>query len=107
MTKDGSFKRAVRRHAERTNKSYTQALATMRNDEFEAQFRQTGIASLPAHLEATYHIDVDGFASLEPHGNGVIRVDRRDAPPWIARVFESSRPRKCVEGDVALLRYLE
>lgn len=107
MTKDGSFKRAVRRHAASTNKSYTHALATMRNEEFEAQFRQTGIGALPAHLAATYGIDVDGIASLEPHGDGVIRVDRRDGPPWIARVFASSRPREYAEGDVGLLRHLE
>ena len=107
MTKDGSFKRAVRRHAASTNKTYTEALATMRNDEFEARFKRSGTATLPAHLEATYGITVEGIASLEPHGEGVIGVDRSDGPSWIARVFEQARPMARVQGDVALLRYLQ
>src|SRR5687767_9581593 len=91
MTRDKTFKQAVRRHAASTGKSYTQALATMRNDEFEAKFAWTGTARLPAHLEATYGIKVEGIAMLEPHGEGVIGVDRSDGPAWVARVFTKPR----------------
>src|ERR671920_51239 len=92
MTRDGSFKRAVRRYAEATNRTYTQALASMRNDEFEARFKWTGTARLPAHLESRYGICVEGVSLLEPHGEGVIGVDRSDGPAWVARVFPKPRP---------------
>lgn len=108
MTRDGSFKRAVRRHAASSNKTYTQALTTMRSDEFDAQtFTRTGTSALPAHLEARYGIRVASIKSLEPHGDGVIRIDRHDGPAWIARVFSKTRHMDRVEGDVALLRYLD
>jgi hypothetical protein len=38
---------------------------------------------------------------------GVLRVERRDGPDWIARVFPASRPLDASEGDAAILQFLE
>lgn len=37
----------------------------------------------------------------------MFRVDRRDGDPWIARVFPPARSKTAVEGDAAILRFLE
>ncbi|MGP8159628.1 MAG: hypothetical protein ACLQGJ_00165, partial [Candidatus Dormibacteria bacterium] len=37
---------------------------------------------------------------------GVLRVDRRDGPSWVARVFPASRPLGAVEGDALILQPL-
>ena len=41
------------------------------------------------HLEACHGIAVAGLAPLDL---GVYRVDRRDGPAWVARVFPAARP---------------
>ena len=41
------------------------------------------------------------------HKTYVFRIDRRDGGPWIARAFPPARPRAGVEGDAAILRFLE
>jgi hypothetical protein len=59
---------------------------------------------LPAHLEARYGIQVARLTELDL---GVYRVDRRDGPDWVARVFAADRPLAAAEGDAALLQSLE
>jgi aminoglycoside phosphotransferase (APT) family kinase protein len=59
---------------------------------------------LGAHLAETYGVQV---AAIDPLDVGVFRVDRRDGPAWVARVFPAARPIEGVEGDAAILRALE
>ena len=62
-----------------------------------------GIPALPAHLAATYGIEVAQIAQLDL---GVYRVDRADGAGWVARVFPRSRPRRHADGDADVLRTL-
>ena len=41
------------------------------------------------------------------HSTYVFRIDRHDGSPWVARAFPPARPRAGVEGDAAILRFLE
>ena len=41
------------------------------------------------------------------HKTYVFRIDRNDGAPWVARAFPSARPCAGVEGDAAVLRFLE
>ncbi len=41
------------------------------------------------------------------HKTYVFRIDRRGGDPWVARAFPPARPRRGVEGDAAILRFLE
>jgi Ser/Thr protein kinase RdoA (MazF antagonist) len=41
------------------------------------------------------------------HKTYVFRIDRKDGGPWVARAFPPARPRASVEGDAAILRFLE
>jgi len=65
-----------------------------------------GVATerLPSHLEERYGISVASVAGLDV---GVLRVERRDGPSWVARVFAARRPIEAVEGDARILRALE
>lgn len=67
-------------------------------------YNRDGLEQLPDHLNNTYGIDVAGVEALDV---GVMRVDRRDGPTWVARVFSSLRPAKATAADAAVLRYLE
>ncbi len=44
---------------------------------------------------------------LSVHKTYVFRIDRRGGDPWVARAFPPARPRRGVEGDAAILRFLE
>ena len=44
---------------------------------------------------------------VSQHNDHVFRVDRGDGEPWIARVYPPARPEAGVEGDAAILRFLE
>ncbi len=106
MTKDGSFKRIVRRHAADTGQRYTEALTDLeglgaRMDHAPAAER------LLAHLRDHHEIEPVAATRLSVHKTYVFRVDRRDGDPWVARAFPSARPRSGVEGDAAILRFLE
>lgn len=64
--------------------------------------------SLPAgqvvrHLESAYGTRVEGVAELD---RDVFRVERRDGPAWVVRVFPPQRPVDAVEGDATILRNL-
>src|ERR1035438_8738988 len=57
---------------------------------------------LPSHLESRYGSRVAQLTELDL---GVFRVDRRDGPSWVARVFPAARPLEEVQGDAAILRF--
>src|SRR5271169_5923131 len=106
MTKDASFKRVVRRHAEETGQRYTEALTDLEG--LAARMDHEPVADrLPAHLRDRYGIDPVAATKLSVHKTYVFRIERKDGDPWVARAFPPARPRAGVEGDAAILRFLE
>jgi Ser/Thr protein kinase RdoA (MazF antagonist) len=106
MTKNSSFKKVVRRHAEQTGQRYTEALTGLEG--LGARMHHEPVAErVLAHLHDRYGIDPIGATKLSVHKTYVFRVDRRDGDPWVARAFPPARPRAGVEGDAAILRFLE
>jgi len=106
MTKDASFKKVVRRHAEETGQRYTEALTDLEG--LGARMDHEPIAEqLLAHLRDHYGIDPVAATKLSVHKTYVFRIDRNDGEPWVARAFPPARPRAGVEGDAAVLRFLE
>lgn len=106
MTKDGSFKKVVRRHAAATGQRYTEALTDLEG--LSARMHHEPAADrLLAHLRDRYGIDPKAATKLSVHKTYVFRIDRYDGDPWIARAFPPARPRAGVEGDAAVLRFLE
>ena len=106
MTKQGSFKKVVRRHAAETGERYTEALTDLEG--LDARMHHEPAAErLLAHLRGHYGIDAVGATKLSVHNTYVFRIDRSDGDPWVARAFPPARPRAGVEGDAATLRYLE
>lgn len=59
---------------------------------------------LGQHLEERYGVEV---AEIAPLDQGVVRVDRRDGRPWVARVFAAERPHAGVREDAEILRALD
>jgi Ser/Thr protein kinase RdoA (MazF antagonist) len=106
MTKHGSFKKVVRRHAHDTGQRYTEALTDLEGLETRL-FHKPVAERLLAHLRDHYRIDAVAATKASRHNDHVFRIDRRDGDPWIARVFPPARPRAGVEGDAAILRFLE
>jgi Ser/Thr protein kinase RdoA (MazF antagonist) len=105
MTKDGGFKKAVRRHAAETGQRYTEAKADLEG--VEARMDHSPVAErLIAHLRDRYGIDAVGATPLSQHVNYVIRIERNDGDPWVARAFPPARPRIGAEGDASILRFL-
>jgi Ser/Thr protein kinase RdoA (MazF antagonist) len=74
------------------------------DETLHAMYTRVGLDDLPRHLAEVHGIEVAGVTRLDV---GVLRVDRRDGPPWVARVFSSRRPMAAVEGDAAALRHVE
>lgn len=106
MTRDGKFKRVVRRHAEETGQRYTEALVDLEG--LNARMHHEPVAErLLTHLRETYGIDPKAATKLSVHNTYVFRIDRSDGDPWVARAFPPARPRAGVEGDAAVLRFLE
>ena len=62
---------------------------------------------LLAHLRDSYGVEPVTASKVSSHNDHVFRVDLRDGGPWIARVFPAARPIAGVEGDAAILRYLQ
>jgi Ser/Thr protein kinase RdoA (MazF antagonist) len=62
---------------------------------------------LLAHLRDRYGLDPVSATKLSVHKTYVFRIDRHDGDPWVARAFPPARPRAGVEGDAAILRFLE
>ena len=106
MTKDGSFKKVVRRHAQDTGQRYTEALTDLEGLDARL-FHKPTAERLLAHIRDHYRIDAIAATKASRHNDHVFRIDRRDGDPWIARVFPPARPKAGVEGDAAILRFLE
>ena len=68
------------------------------------QHKKVGDRGPDEHLRESYAIAVGGLAQLD---RDVVRVDMRDGPSWVARVFPASRDPAGAEGDAAILRALE
>ncbi len=105
MTKDGSFKKVVRRHAEATGQRYTEALTDLR-DLGARMNHEPAAERLLAHLRDRYGTEPVAATRLSVHKTYVFRVDHQDGSRWVARVFPPARPRARVEGDAAILRFL-
>jgi Ser/Thr protein kinase RdoA (MazF antagonist) len=106
MTKDASFKKAVRRHAQETGQRYTEALTDLQG--LGARMQHEPVPEqLLAHLRRRYGIDPVAATRLSVHKTYVFRIDRNDGSPWVARAFPPARPRAGAEGDAAILRFLE
>jgi len=106
MTKDASFKKVVRRHADETGQRYTDALTDLGG--LGARMHHEPVPErLLAHLRDRYGIDPATATKLSVHKTYVFRIDRNDGGPWVARAFPPARPRAGVEGDAAILRFLE
>src|ERR1700728_385358 len=106
MTRDASFKKVVRRHAEETGQRYTEALTDLEG--LGARMNHEPVAELLlAHLRDRYSIDAVAATKLSVHKTYVFRIDRNDGSPWVARALPPARPRAGVAGDAAILRFLE
>jgi Ser/Thr protein kinase RdoA (MazF antagonist) len=106
MTKHGGFKKVVRRHAQDTGQRYTEALTDLEGLGARV-FHEPVAERLLAHLREHHGIDPVAATKASQHNDHVFRIDRGDGDPWIARVFPPARPRASVEGDAAILRFLE
>ena len=106
MTKHGSFKKVVRRHAEETGQRYTEALTDLEGLDARMNHEPAG-EQLVAHLRDCYGIDAVTATQLSVHNNNIFRIDRNDGQAWIARAYPPARPRAGVEGDAGILRFLE
>jgi Ser/Thr protein kinase RdoA (MazF antagonist) len=54
-----------------------------------------------------YGIDAVAATKVSRHNDHVFYIERRDGGAWIARVFPPARPKAGVEGDAAIMRFLE
>jgi Ser/Thr protein kinase RdoA (MazF antagonist) len=106
MTKDGSFKKVVRHHAQDTGQRYTEALTDL-NGLGARMHHEPAAERLLTHLGDRYGVDPIAATKLSVHKTYVFRIDRGDGEPWVARAFPPARPRAGVEGDAAILRFLE
>ncbi len=106
MTRDGSFKKVVRRHADQTGQRYTQALTDLQGLGTRMHHEPSAERLLP-HLRDRYGIDAVAATKLSVHKTYVFRIESSDGAPWVARAFPPARPRAGAEGDAAILRFLE
>jgi Ser/Thr protein kinase RdoA (MazF antagonist) len=106
MTRDASFKKVVRRHAGQTGQRYTEALMDLEGLDARMNHEPAG-ERLLVHLRDRYGIDAVAATKLSVHKTYVFRIDRDDGEPWVARAFPPGRPRVGVEGDAAILGFLE
>jgi len=112
MTKQGSYKRAVRKRARETGQRYTEARAAMDQGKVPPpNDRRVEYAALKAHLEPRYGIRITSMAGIAfPSWRErpcTVLVKRKDGPPWVARVFSSPTDKVSrVEGDADILRFL-
>lgn len=108
MTKQGSFKRAVRRRARETGERYTEARAAMTKGETaEPPDRPFEHAALKGHLEERYGIRIASMEAIDGHQPATLRVHREDGPDWVARIFSNPADEvRAVQGDAEILRFL-
>jgi hypothetical protein len=96
----------VRRHAAETGQRYTEAKADI--EDLDVRIHHSPVAErLVAHLRDRYGIDAVRATQLSQHVGYVMRIDRHDGEPWVARAFPPARPVSGAEGDAAVLRFLE
>ena len=70
-------------------------------DEFKKRaYQRIGLELLPAHLEQIYGVGVQAVTELD---TGVLRIDRVEGTPWVARVFSAERPLVEAQGDAEIL----
>jgi aminoglycoside phosphotransferase (APT) family kinase protein len=62
---------------------------------------------LLAHIRDHYRIDAVAATRVSSHKTYLFRIDRATGDPWIGRAFPPARPKSGVEGDAAILRFLE
>lgn len=106
MTRDASFKKLVRRHAEETGQRYTEALTDLEG--LGARMNHAPDPErLLAHLRDRYRIEATAATRLSVHKTYVFRIDRKGGEPLVARAFPPARPRVGVEGDAAILGFLQ
>jgi len=74
---------------------------TSRRDTEEARAL---LEKLRVYLEKHYGIRITALNRLD---RGVYRVDRKDGPNWIARVFPAERAVERVQGDAEVLKFLQ
>jgi Ser/Thr protein kinase RdoA (MazF antagonist) len=111
MTKQGSFKRAVRRRARESGQRYSQARAAMEGKVPPPNDRRVEHPALKAHLEQRYGISITSMTGIAfPSWRErpcTLLVKRKDGPPWVARVFSSPADTvDRVESDAEILRFL-
>ncbi|MGN6030739.1 MAG: phosphotransferase enzyme family protein [Thermomicrobiales bacterium] len=106
MTKHGRFKKAVRRHAEATGRRYTEALTDLEGLD-DRMIHEPSAEHLLAHIRDHYRIDAVAATRVSSHKTYLFRIDRANGAPWIGRAFPPARPKSGVEGDAAILRFLE
>ncbi|MGZ0145662.1 phosphotransferase enzyme family protein [Kribbella sp. WER1] len=121
MTKQSSFKRAVRERARATGQRYTQARADLElaNRQEFVRSRPFDQAALRAHLEEYYGIGITSILPIDDdpatrprdswpgHYPWTLVVKHADGQQWIARIFSSSADRVSrVREDAEILQYL-
>jgi hypothetical protein len=83
MTRDASFKKVVRRHAEETGQRYTEALTDLEG--LGARMHHEPVPGrLLAHLRDRYGVDPVAATKISVHKTYVFRIDRNDGSPWVA-----------------------
>ena len=83
MTKQGSFKKVVRRHAAETGQRYTEALTDLEG--LEARMTHEPVAErLLAHVREHYGIDATAATRVSLHKGYVFRIDRNDGDSCLA-----------------------
>jgi Ser/Thr protein kinase RdoA (MazF antagonist) len=70
-------------------------------------YHEPAAERLMVHLRERYGIVPVAATKLSFHKTYVFRIDRKDGDSWVARAFPPARPRVGVEGDAAILRFLE
>ena len=101
MTKDASFKKVVRRHAEETGQRYAEALTALEG--LGARMGHQPVAKeLLAHLRNCYRIDAVAATKLSVHKTYVFGIDRNDEWGFIEPLEHFSAT--AAEVRAALLR---
>ena len=116
MSKQSSFKRAVRQAARQSGQRYTEARTAMAKGKRvypafgHPSARPFDHAALKAHLQARYGTRITAMAPITASGmtySSTLLVQRDDGPDWVARVFSSPADKVSrVEGDAEILRFL-
>jgi len=105
-TRDSSFEKASRRDAPQPGQPHVEAVAGI-DDLTEDRFITPSAASVLSHLRNRYGLGATGATKVSQHNNHVFHIELGDGAPWIARVYPPARPAASVEGEAAILRFLQ